>query len=128
MDWYNSLAKPDWTPSPATISLIWWVLYPIIAVTFGFVFVQGFRGKLPWKATIPFAVNLAANLAFTPILFGLQSLLLASVDILIVWTTILGMVVAIWPHYRTIAVAQAPYFLWVSIASVLQLSIMAMNW
>ncbi len=39
MDWYNSLAKPAWTPAPATIGLIWRILYPIIIVTFGFVFV-----------------------------------------------------------------------------------------
>ena len=40
MEWYNSLAKPDWTPAPATIGLIWQILYPIIIVTSGFVFVQ----------------------------------------------------------------------------------------
>jgi tryptophan-rich sensory protein len=34
----------------------------------------------------------------------------------------------VWPHYRWIAVAQVPYFVWVSIASVLQLSITWMNW
>jgi hypothetical protein len=32
IEWYDSLAKPVWTPSPATISVIWAVLYPIIAV------------------------------------------------------------------------------------------------
>ena len=40
MTWYESLAKPGWTPAPATIGLIWQILYPIIAVSFGFVFVQ----------------------------------------------------------------------------------------
>ena len=35
---------------------------------------------------------------------------------------------AIWPHYRWVAFAQGPYFVWVSIAMVLQLSITAMNW
>jgi hypothetical protein len=49
MDWYNSLAKPSWTPAPSTISLIWMILYPIILISFGFVFVQAFRGKVPWK-------------------------------------------------------------------------------
>ena len=62
MDWYNSLAKPSWTPAPGTIGLIWQILYPIILVTFGFVFVQGFRGKVPWWVALPFAINLVANL------------------------------------------------------------------
>lgn len=70
MDWYNSLAKPSWTPEPPIIGLIWQVLYPIILVTFGFVFVQGFRGKVPWWVALPFAINLVANLFFTPIQFG----------------------------------------------------------
>ena len=128
MEWYNSLDKPSWTPAPATIGLIWNVLYPVIVVSFGFVFVQAFRLKVPWPVALPFGINLLANLAFTPIEFGLRNLLLASLDILIVWTTIILMAVAIWRHYRWVAVAQVPYFIWVSIATVLQLSITAMNW
>ena len=128
MDWYNSLAKPGWTPSPPTIGLIWQILYPIIVVTFGFVFVQAIRKKLRWLVTVPFAINLAANLIFTTIQFGLRNLPLACVDILIVWSTIIWMVVAIWPHYKWVAVAQVPYFVWVSIAAVLQMSITWMNW
>jgi translocator protein len=127
-DWYDSLAKPDWTPAPSTISLIWWILYPIIAITFGFVFVQAFRKKLPWKSALPFAINLVANLVFTPILFGLRNLPLAAVDILIVWVTIIWMMVVIWKHYRWVAVAQVPYFVWVSIATVLQISITWRSW
>jgi translocator protein len=36
------------------------------------------------------------------------------------------MMVAVWRHYRWVAVAQVPYFVWVSLATVLQLSITAM--
>ncbi len=32
MEWYNSLAKPSWTPAPSTISLIWTPLAPITLV------------------------------------------------------------------------------------------------
>jgi len=128
MEWYNSLEKPSWTPAPGTIGLIWQLLYPIILVTFGFVFVQAFRRKVPWIVALPFAINLAANLTFTTIQFGLRNLPLASVDILIVWSTIIWMIVAIWPHYSWVAVAQVPYVIWVSLATVLQLSITGMNW
>ena len=127
MEWYDSLAKPAWTPSPSTISLIWMILYPIILVSFGFVFVQAFRGKMPWRVALPFAKNLVANLLFMPIFAGLQNVPLAAADILIVWATLVWCVVADWPHYRWVALAQLPYFLWVSLATVLQLSITAMN-
>ena len=128
MEWYNSLVKPSWTPAPSTISLIWMILYPIILVSFGFIFVQRFRGKVGWKVALPFAVNLIANLLFMPIFSGLRSVPLACLDILIVWATIIWFVVVVWPVYRWVAVAQVPYFVWVSFATVLQLSITAMNW
>ncbi|WP_372719422.1 TspO/MBR family protein [Novipirellula sp.] len=123
MQWYNGLEKPSWTPEPSTIGLIWQILYPIILLTFCFVFVQAFRKKVSWKVALPFVINLVANLIFTPIQFGLRNLPLAAVDILIVWGTILWMVVSVWKHYKWVAIAQGPYFLWVSIATVLQLSI-----
>ncbi|MFY7876986.1 MAG: TspO/MBR family protein, partial [Pirellula sp.] len=94
----------------------------------GFVFVQAFRGKITWMVALPFAINLVANLVFTPIQFGLRNMPLATVDILIVWATILWCMVAIWQHSKWVAFAQVPYFVWVSLATVLQLSIAWMNW
>jgi benzodiazapine receptor len=128
MDWYNALEKPSWTPEPPAIGLIWQVLYPVILVTFGFVFVQAMRRKVPSIVALPFVVNLVANLLFTPIQFGLRNMPLATVDILIVWATIVWMSMAVWEHHKWVAVGQVPYFVWVSIATVLQLSITWMNW
>lgn len=108
--------------------LIWTILYPIIAVSLGYVFVQVFRKKLPRKTALPFAINLVSNLLFMPIFAGLNSIPLATVDILVVWSTTIWCVIAVRRHYRWVAIAQGPYFLWVSIAAVLQLSITAMNW
>ena len=127
MEWYDSLVKPSWTPAPATIGLIWSLLYPVIAVSFGYVFVQAFRRRLPPRVAVPFAVNLAANLLFMPIFSGLRNVQLAAADIVIVWATIVWCAAAVWPHARWVAVAQVPYFVWVSIATVLQLSITAAN-
>ena len=100
---------------------------PIIMVSFGFVFVQVFRRKVEKKIALPFAINLVANLLFMPIFSGLRSAPLAAVDMLIVWVTIIWMTVSIWKHHKWVAVAQVPYFVWVSIATVLQLSITWMN-
>ena len=128
IEWYNSLAKPSWTPAPGTIGFIWQILYPVIFVTFGFVFFQAIRRKIPWLVALPFAINLVSNLIFTPIQFGMRNLPLAALDILIVWVTIPWMIVAVWRHYHWVAVAQVPYFVWVSLATVLQVSITWMNW
>ncbi len=127
LSWYNGLLKPSWTPSPSTIGLIWRILYPIIILTFGFVFVQAVRGKVGRRVALPFAVNIVANLLFMPLFAGLRYLPLTAVDILVVLGTIIWMVIAVWPHYRWVAIAQLPYLVWVSIAAVLQLSITWMN-
>lgn len=127
LEWYNTLSKPDWTPQPGTISLIWQILYPIIIVSFGYVFVQTGRGKLPIATAVPFSINLIANLCFTPILFGLRNPPLATLDILIVWSTIVWIMIKTWPRVRWVAVAQVPYLVWVSIATCLQVSIFWMN-
>ena len=127
IEWYDSLVKPSWTPAPSTIGLIWTILYPIIFISFGFVFVQALRGKLTRRVALPFAINLVANLLFMPIFAGLRNVPLAAVDIVIVWATLVWCMVAVWPHIRWVAVAQVPYLVWVSVATVLQLSISATN-
>ena len=127
MEWYDLLVKPSWTPAPSTISLIWTLLYPVILVSFGFVFVQAVRRRMPRRVALPFAVNLVTNVLFMPLFAGLRSVPLAAVDIVVVWATIIWCVVAVWPHARWVAVAQLPYFVWVSLATTIQLSILASN-
>lgn len=127
MTWYNQLAKPDWTPSPHTISTIWMILYPVIAVSFGFVFFKAGRRQISWRVAVPFTINLIANLSFTPIMFQLRNIPLATADILVVLATIVWAMVAIWKHYRWVAFAQVPYLAWVATATALQVSILMMN-
>ncbi len=127
MVWYQALQKPSWTPAPATIGLIWRILYPIILLSFGYVFYQVARGRLPKWVAVPFALKLVANLAFSPIQFGLRNNPFAAIDILVVWTTIPWAMVSIWPYASWVAWAQVPYLIWVSLATVLQLSIVWMN-
>jgi len=74
-----------------------------------------------------FLANLIANLLFTFIQFGLKNFPLASLDILVVWGTIVWIMVGLWPKWPILALAQAPYLVWVSVALVLQFSITWMN-
>lgn len=125
--WYDALAKPSWTPPPSAIGAIWTVLYPIIAVAFGAIVVKVIRGEIPSAVLVPVAINVVSNVAFTPIQFGLRNIPLAAVDILIVLATIVWTMVLVWPNARWVAFALVPYFVWVSIATVLQLSITFAN-
>lgn len=127
MNWYEELAKPSWAPPAAVFGQVWSVLYPIIFVTYGYVAFRALRGEFPRALLVPIAINLVANLAFTPIQFGLRNLPLAVVDILIVLATIVWSIAAFWPHSRLAALALVPYLVWVSIATVLQTSIWQLN-
>ena len=125
--WYATLIKPAWAPPAWLFGPVWTVLYAIIAVTFGYVFYQVFKGRLPLLAALPFALNLVFNFAFTPLQFGLQNNLLAAADVLLVLATLIWALVVIYPHHKWVAFANIPYLLWVSFATVLQLTVTYLN-
>lgn len=125
--WYQQLIKPTWAPPSWIFGPVWTVLYIIIAVSFGSVFVMLFQRKIAWFIALPFILNLVFNASFTPIQFGLRNNLLAAVDILLVFITLIWAMIAIYPHARWIAYAQIPYLLWVAFATVLQLTVTYLN-
>ena len=126
-DWYSSLSKPEWTPNASTISAIWTLLYPIIFVTYAYVFAKVIKKKYPKHVAVPFFLNLIFNFAFTPIFFGLKNIPFATIDILAVWVTIVWSAVAIWRYSKWTAILQIPYLVWVSITSILQIWIAIYN-
>jgi len=127
MSWYETLSKPSWAPPASLFGTVWSILYPIILIAYGFVIVQALRGEMPRSVLWPVLINLAANVAFTPIQFGLRNLVLAELDIIVVLVTIVWSMIAIWPHARLAAIALVPYLIWVGIATVLQTSITYLN-
>lgn len=129
-NWYAQLIKPTWAPPSWLFGPVWTVLYAIIAITFGTVLIKAFGKQLPWLVALPFGLNLVFNAAFTPLQFGLQNNLLAAIDILLVLATMIWAGIALWqaaPDLRWIVYANVPYFLWVSFATALQLSITYLN-
>lgn len=127
--WYTQLIRPEWAPPSWIFGPVWSVLYTIIAITYSAVFYAIAKGALPLSVALPFALNLIFNAAFTPLQFGLKNNILASIDILLVLVTILWMFWVLWPHaeYRWIIYLNIPYLLWVSFATVLQITITKMN-
>ena len=85
------------------------------------------QGKLAFIIALPFILNLVFNFAFTPLQFGLKNLLLSSIDILLVLVTLIWAMAAIYPYADWITYIQIPYLLWVSFATVLQLTITWLN-
>lgn len=129
-NWYSQLIKPSWAPPSWLFGPVWTVLYTIIAVTFGTVFYKAFTGKLAWMVALPFVLNLVFNFAFTPLQLGLKNNLLAAIDILLVLGTLIWALWSLWhasPDLRWAVYANIPYLLWVSFATILQLTITILN-
>jgi tryptophan-rich sensory protein len=126
-NWYSQLTKPTWSPPSWIFGPVWTFLYAVIAVSFGKVFWLVFKKELPWIIALPFVLNLIFNFAFTPLQFGLKNNLLAAIDILLVLGTLIWALIAIYPHARWITYVNIPYLLWVTFATVLQLTITYLN-
>ncbi len=125
---YAEYIKPWFSPPSWIFGPVWSVLYIIIAISFGWVFMKVWQGQIPRIVALPFVINLIANFSFTPVQFGLDNLPLASAIIILVLVTILWSMWAIWPYAKWVAYLQVPYLLWVSFATVLQLTITYLNW
>lgn len=129
-NWYSQLIKPKWSPPGWIFGPVWTVLYAIIIVSFGTVFYKAFTKQIPVIIMLPFLLNLVFNFAFTPIQFGLKNNLLAACDILLVLVTLIWALWGLWRSsvdLRWIVYANIPYLLWVSFATILQLTITYLN-
>ena len=124
---YANYIKPSWAPPNYLFGPVWTVLYVMIIISFGFVFKEFFQKNIPWAIALPFVLNLIFNLSFTYFQFGLQNNYLASIDIVLIWATILWAMYAVYNFAPWVAYIQIPYLLWVTFATILQLTITYLN-
>jgi translocator protein len=125
--WYANLKQPFFAPPAWVFGPVWSILYIVILASFGYVMYLAIRNRLPWADFLPFGLNLVFNFAFSPLQFGLKNNLLASIDILLILGTLLWALRTIWIRIRWVAYVNILYLLWVSFATVLQLSITWLN-
>ncbi len=126
-NWYSQLIKPSWAPPPWLFAPVWTVLYILIVISFGKVFLLVWQKQVPSMIALPFVLNLIFNFAFTPIQFGLRSNALAAIDILLVLGTLIWAMKVVYPYLPWVAYILIPYLLWVLIATVLQLTVTYLN-
>jgi benzodiazapine receptor len=70
--WYRTLDKPGWQPPSWTFGVVWTPLYASIAWAAGHAVLRT-RGPARREVTAAFAVNLAANAAWSWLFFGRRS-------------------------------------------------------
>ena len=124
--WYATLRKPSWTPPNWVFGPVWTVLYLSMAVAVWLVWRQaGFsHAKFPLAL---FAVQLALNVAWSGIFFGLRLPGVAFLGVALLWLFILSTTIAFWPVSRTASWLMVPYLTWVTYASALNAAIWRMK-
>jgi tryptophan-rich sensory protein len=88
---------------------------------------MAWQKQIPMIVVLPFALNLVGNAFFTPLQFGLKNNLLTAINIVFVLGTLIWAMIAIYPYMKGITYMQILYVLWVSFATVLQITITYLN-
>ena len=124
--WYAALVKPSWNPPNWIFGLVWSALYFCMAVAAWLVWRQGVVGQ----ARVPlalFAVQLALNVLWSCIFFGLEMPGPAFAEVLLLWAAIAATMVTFWFRSTVAGILFVPYLVWVSFASVLNFTIWRLN-
>jgi benzodiazapine receptor len=124
---YADYRKPSWAPPSWLFAPVWAILYCIIAVSYGYAVYAYFVHRISIVVLAPFVLNILFNAAYTPIQFRIRNYALASVDILLVFATLVWALISIYPFAAWVSYVNAPYLAWVTFATILQLTITYMN-
>jgi tryptophan-rich sensory protein len=122
--WYATLVKPELAPPNWIFGPVWTTLYMLMGVAAWLVWRT--RGDTRQALTI-FGIQLALNLAWSWLFFGLQSPLLGLWCIGAMWLAIVATIVVFYRHSRVAAYLLVPYLAWVSFASYLNYMLFALN-
>jgi tryptophan-rich sensory protein len=124
--WYADLVKPSFNPPNEVFPVVWTVLYAMMAVAAWRIWRTADPETRRWPLTL-FALQLAINLGWTVVFFGLQKIdsALAAIVVLDVGVTVTTLA------FRTLDRAAArlmmPYLAWVLFATLLNVSIWRLN-
>lgn len=125
-EWYASLHKPSWNPPPWIFGPVWTTLYTMMAVAAWWVWRRGGWRVQRGPLTL-YLIQLALNAAWSPLFFGMRAPGLALIDILLLLAAIVATLAAFARVHRFAGLLLVPYLLWVSFATVLNLTLWQMN-
>ncbi len=118
--WYATLEKPTFSPPNWLFGPVWTLLY----------FLMGIALYLSWQkqklqTLSAYFIQLGLNAAWSPVFFALHAPLAAFLIIVLLWLAIIATIIQMKPN--TAKLLMAPYLLWVTFASVLNLAIVILN-
>lgn len=125
--WYRSLRNPAWRPPGWAFGPIWSV---IALFTAGSALIAWNSAGTEAERAVTiglFALNAALNVLRNVLFFRLRRPDWAFVEVVGLWVSILALMIAFYPRAPWAAVLLLPYFLWVGVASVLNLAVVRLN-
>jgi benzodiazapine receptor len=124
--WFSTLQKPSFNPPNTIFGPVWTSLYTLMGISLYMIWMSP-AGDLRKKALRIFGWQLFFNFWWSIIFFSFHLLFIAIIDILLMWVLIVYMIylfrkIKPWAGYLNI-----PYILWVSFATILNISIWWLN-
>jgi len=124
--WYGDLVKPSFAPPNAVFGPVWTVLYVMMAVAAWRVWRAADRDTTRGPLTL-FALQLALNLGWTVVFFGLEKIGAAVATIVVLDVGVVVTLLAFRTIDRGAALLMVPYLAWVSFATVLNITLWRLN-
>ncbi len=125
--WHAGLAKPSFNPPNWIFGPVWTALYAMMGVGVYLVYEKGPKNRVVKRALAVFAAQLLLNALWSIVFFGAHMILAAAVVIVLLWVGILASIVLFRPISKAAAWLLVPYILWVSFATVLNISLYVLN-
>lgn len=123
--WYAHLNKSSLTPPGFIFSVVWTLLYGLLAVIAWML--SNLNNKTSKKITVLFAVQMFMNWAWTPLFFGLHWLMPSAIWLISLTCLNLFLIIEAKKTHNTIAWLLMPYLLWLVFASYLNVVIALTN-
>ncbi|HCF03959.1 TspO/MBR family protein [Flavobacterium sp.] len=126
--WYPTLVKPSFNPPNWIFAPVWTSLYVMMGVAAGLIWNQITTKKAAvTKALQFFTIQLVLNALWSYLFFGLHNLMLATIEVVLLWLMIFETYSQFAKINKTASYLMLPYLAWVSFASVLTASIWWLN-
>lgn len=126
--WYPTLIKPIFNPPNWIFAPIWTLLYTMMGIAGGLIWNQLESNKeLATKAFKFFIAQLALNVLWSYLFFELHNILLALIEIILLWLMIYETYNQFKKINKTSGLLLIPYLIWVGFATLLNASIWWLN-
>ncbi|MBO9623989.1 MAG: tryptophan-rich sensory protein [Sphingomonas sp.] len=124
--WFVRLTKPEIMPPDWAFPVAWTIIYVLLGLALAMV-INARRAPGRGLALTVFAVQLAINLAWSPVFFGMHQVTTALIMIVALIVLVLLTFVLFWRVRKGAALLLLPYLGWLCFAGVLNYEIDRLN-